>query len=91
MARPPLERIVAAVTGHFGCDAASWAAGRRSADAARAVAAYLARSSFGYSATEVAGALGYRGPSSVSHAVRRIEEGSKTLRSAVRELEARLG
>lgn len=88
--RPPLERILAAVTEHFGCDAAGWSAGRRSDDAARAVAAYLARRRFGYSATAVAQALGYRGPSSVSHAVRRIAENPKLLRNAVRPLEAQL-
>jgi chromosomal replication initiation ATPase DnaA len=54
------------------------------------VAAYLGRHSFGYSDTVVAEALGYRGPSTVSHAVRRIEAGSKTLRRTVRQLDAAL-
>jgi len=47
--RPSLERIAATVAEHFGQDAAAWAPGTRSDDAARAVAAYLTRRKFGYS------------------------------------------
>jgi len=89
-AKPSLDRIVDAVARHFGCQAGCWSPGRRSDDAARAMAAYVARCGFGYSATVVAERLGYRGPSSVSHAVRRIGEGSPMLRKVAVELEAKL-
>jgi REP element-mobilizing transposase RayT len=79
--RPSLRQILYAVSEHFGGDADTWSGGRRSDDASRAVAAYVARSGFGYPATTVAAALGYRGPSSVSHAVRRIENGPESLRA----------
>ena len=88
--RPSLDRIVGGVARHFGCDAERWSPGRRSDDAARALAAYLARSCFGYRAAAVAQRLGYRGPSSVSHAVRRIERAPGRLRKLAAELEAKL-
>jgi REP element-mobilizing transposase RayT len=89
--RPSLDQIIDLVARHFGCDAADWSHGRRTDDASRAVAACLARRSFGYSATAVAEALGYGGPSSVSHALRRIEAGPEELRTLVRTLETKLG
>jgi putative transposase len=88
--RPALDRIVAEVARHFGCDVACWSPGRRSDDATRAVAAYLARCRFGYSATAVAARLGYRGPSSVSHAVRRVEKGPASLQRVAVRLEKEL-
>jgi REP element-mobilizing transposase RayT len=88
--RPSLERIVTEAASRFGCDAERWSPGRRSDDAGRALAAYVARRRFGYSATEIAEHLGYRGPSSVSHAVRRVEQGPEALRAAAIELETRL-
>ena len=39
--RPSLERIVAVVSGRFGCESAEWASGRRSDAIGRAAAAYL--------------------------------------------------
>ncbi len=84
--RPTLEQIAATVRESLGC-AAGWSAGHRSDDAGRAVAAYLARRRFGYSATAVAAALGYHGPSSVSHAVARVESGGASVQATVRQLE----
>ncbi len=72
-ARPSLETICATVGAHFGRAADSWAPGTRSDDASRAVAAYLARRRFGYSACDVAEALGYRSHGSVRNAVTRVE------------------
>jgi chromosomal replication initiation ATPase DnaA len=51
----------------------------------------LARCRFGYSATAIAERLGYRGPSSVSHSVRRIEKAPDKLRKIADKLEAKLG
>jgi REP element-mobilizing transposase RayT len=78
--KPPLDQILAAVAAHFGCQLEDWSPGSRSDEAARAVAAYVARCRFGYRATEVAHRLGYRGSSSVSHAVRRIERSPESLK-----------
>jgi hypothetical protein len=55
------------------------------------VAAYLARCCFGYRAKDVATALGYAGPSAVSHAVRRIEQGAAPLRATAAALARKLG
>jgi REP element-mobilizing transposase RayT len=88
-ARPALDRIVSEVASRLHCEAGCWLPGRRSAGAGRALAAYLARCRFGYRATEIAQRLGYRGPSSVSHAVRRVERDSPTLALA-HELATRL-
>jgi hypothetical protein len=71
--RPPLATIAAVVAGHFGRDPHDWAEGMRSDDASRVVAAYLARRRFGYSAREVADALGYRSHGSVRNALLRVE------------------
>jgi chromosomal replication initiation ATPase DnaA len=79
------QQIIAAVGERFGRDG-GWSAGRRSDDAGRAVAAYLARRRFGYSATAVAAALGYRAPSSVSHAVARVESAGSRLQATADEL-----
>jgi len=88
--RPALERILDEVAQHFGCDDSAWSAGTRSVNASRAVAAYLARRRFGYPAKAIANALGYRDPSSVSHAVKRTEAGPDNLRKTVVQIEKKL-
>ena len=88
--RPPMESIAAAAAEHFGVDPADWAPGRRSNDAGRAVAAYLARRRFGHPATTVAAALGYRDHAGVGHAVRRVEQGTARLQQIARRLERKL-
>ena len=77
--RPSLEQIVQAVTAEFGVAAEGWAGGSRSDDASRAVAAYLGRRQYGYSAAEVARALGYRGHSSVNAALARVASSNRQL------------
>jgi len=72
---------------HFGIEAPNWLPGRRTNDAVRALAAYLARCRFGYSATAVAAALGYRGHSSVRCAAERAEAGNSPLQRTVKQLE----
>jgi len=89
--RPPLQRIVAVVCDHFGQSPSDWGSGRRRNDAARAVAAYLARRCFGYPLTDIAQTLGYRGHSSVNSAVRRVEQGNRQLQKTVADLTRRLG
>lgn len=84
--RPELATIAAAVAAHFGVEPNRWAVGRRSDDAARAVAAYLARRRFGYPASETAAVLGYRDHSGIGRAVRRVEEGSAELQRTVQRL-----
>jgi putative transposase len=88
--RPPLSEIVAVVTTHFGCDPTLWTTGRRSDDASRAVAAYLARRRFGYPAGEVAQTLGYRSHGSVRNALARVEAGDRQLHDVVTQLDAKL-
>jgi putative transposase len=85
--RPELATIAAAVAAHFGVERSRWALGRRSDDAARAVAAYLARRRCGYPAGETAAALGYRDHSGVGRAVRRVEQGGVDLQRTVHKLE----
>lgn len=89
--RPSLEQILQAVAEHFSQDSASWSTGHRSDDASRAVAAYVARRGFGYSAKAVAAALGYRDASGVSHAIARIEAGSDDIRKVVDRIHGSLG
>ena len=88
--RVELSAIIAAVADSFGVDPARCSAGRRSDGAARAVAAYLARRSFGHPAGQTARALGYRDHSGVGRAVRRIEQSTPQLKDTVRQLESRL-
>ena len=88
--RPDLKRIAAVVAEHFGECGADWTAGRRSDDAGRAVAAYLARRRYGYRATEVAATLGYRVHSSVTMAVARVEAELARLRGTLKEIENQL-
>ena len=89
-AQPSLEEIILVVGEHFGQDTRMWSPGRRSDDASRAVAAYLARRCFGYPAREVAEALGYRSASSIPRAVTRIESGNQRLQRTVKKLKRSL-
>ena len=88
--RPTIPQILAAVADHFGYDRPPWTMGCRSDDAARAVAAYLARVRFGYSAKSVAVPLNHRDSSGVSHAIKRIEAGTKKLKTTIDRLETKL-
>ncbi len=89
-ARPALERIVTVVAARFGCKADEWASGRRSDAIGRAAAAYLARRRYGYSSTEIARVLGYRGPSSVGAAVARVEAAGKDVDATLAKLQDQL-
>lgn len=71
--RPELGDVLGAVAAHFGTDPERWSPGRRCDDLARAVAAYLARSLTAAPSRRVASALGYRNPSSITRACRRVE------------------
>ena len=88
--RPDLKRIAAVVAEHFGECGADWTAGRRSDDAGRAVAAYLAHRRYGYRATEVAATLGYRVHCSVTMAVASVEAELARLRGTLKEIENQL-
>jgi REP element-mobilizing transposase RayT len=88
--RPTVAAILKAVGEHFGVDTSRWAPGQRTDDASRAVAAYLARRRFGHPAGQVAEALGYRSPSSVTRAVARVESGDDDLRRTATRLEKSL-
>ena len=88
--RPDLATIAGTVAAHFGVERSRWAAGRRSGDAARAVAAYLARVRFGYPASEIAAVFGYRDHSGIGRAVRRVEQGGLALQRTVQTLERQL-
>ena len=76
--------------GFWGSSTTLWSPGRRSDDASRAVAAYLARRRFGYPAGTVAEALGYRNASSIPRAVARVESGNQRLQRTVAKLERSL-
>lgn len=78
--RPSLETIVQRTAAAFRTDPGRWAPGRRSDDTGRAVAAYVARRVFAYGVGEIASAVGYKGPSSVSRALQRVDEGSEDLK-----------
>ncbi|HUT10765.1 MAG TPA: hypothetical protein VMY42_09730, partial [Thermoguttaceae bacterium] len=88
--RPPLERILQAVARKFGYAEPPWSSGRRSEDAASAVAAFVARRRFGYPAKAVAEALGYADAGGVTHAIRRIESADDALKKTVDEIERTL-
>ena len=88
--RPALARIVEKVADHFGHDPRGSEHGRRVDDTSRALAAYLARRRFGYSAREVALALGYRGHGGVSSAVARIESAGPALPRTADDLACKL-
>jgi len=88
--RPSVQAIVRVVAAHFGVDATRWVPGRRTDDASRAVAAYLARRRFGHPAGKVAEALGYRNASSVTRAIARVESANQHLRQTAEKLERAL-
>ena len=87
---PPLARIIQATADEFGEDAVTWKRGRRDDSVVRAVAAWLARTRFGYPAGEVARALGYAAGSSVTQAIRRVERQPDRVAEGVRQLERTL-
>ena len=91
--QPEMDEIVRAVVEQFPCNPTAWRAGRRCDDLARPIAAYLARELTSLSTREIAEALGYRGPSSVSMACRRAEEERRTpgTAKALRRTKVRLG
>ena len=88
--RPELLRIVEEVANHFGHAPADWRRGRRVDDASRALAAYLARRRFGYSASQVAAALGYRSHGGVSNAIARIESAGPDIKRTAEQLARKL-
>jgi len=75
--RPSVNAVAAAVAAHFGADRSRWRVGRRCDAIARSMAAYLGRTLARARAVDVAAALGYRDPSSVSHACHRVEASLK--------------
>jgi putative transposase len=77
--RPAMTEIVAATAKAFNADASRWVRGCRDDAIGRSAAAWLGRCRFGYPAKTVAEALGYRGASSVSQALRRIEQEMKRI------------
>ena len=85
-----MERILEAAADRFGYEPPRWTAGRRSDNASRAAAAYLARRRFSYPAKSVAAALGYRDASGVSQAIHRMEAGTDDLRGSLARLERSL-
>jgi REP element-mobilizing transposase RayT len=90
--RPVLQDIAAAVAVEFDTDPSQWQTGRRVDGEARAAAAYLAKVCFGYSPTVIAAGLGYSGPSSISHAVRRIRrKASAACNAKIERLAAKWG
>ena len=82
--------IAAVVAAEFGCQEGAWSGNRRSDDASRAMAAYLARRVYGYPSSAVAASLGYRSQGSIAHAVARLEGGSNTLHEMARRLQNKL-
>jgi len=88
--RPQLEVILDVVADAMHEDRIAWCAGRRSETAGRAVAASIARRRFGYSATQVAAALGYKSHTSVSRALQRIESPSPKLARTIKRIERTL-
>jgi len=84
--RPPLEQIAASAATRFGHDTTLWQPGRRVDNASRAVAAYVARRHFGYSAKDVTVAMRYRGHGGVHSAVARVESSTAKLRKTAEEL-----
>ena len=88
--KPSLETIRKVVAEEFGIDGSNWAKGRRSDNASRAVAAYLARRCFGYRSKDVAAALGYSSAGRVGQAMRRVETAGSRCRRTVQELARRL-
>jgi len=72
------------VAKELGVERLAWVPGRRSQDASRTLAAYLARHGYGYGGKLIADALGYRDGGSVAHAVRRVVSNRKLSAEAKR-------
>lgn len=88
--RPSLATIVKAVAEEFGVDSGRWAVGRRHDDVSRAMAAFLARRTYGYRVRDVAEALGYTSSGGVASGVRRIESGGASLQRTAKRLEKQI-
>ena len=92
----PLRARPCAGADRGGCGGAVWLQGGRVrvGPAKRcdgpAAAAYLARRRYGYSSTEIARVLGYRGPSSVGAAVARVEAAGKAVDAPPAKLQDQL-
>jgi len=84
--RPALRPIVEEVANHFCHDPDDWRFGWRVNDGSRALAAYLARGHFGYSANHVAAVLGYRSHGGVSSAIARIESAGPAIKRTAEQL-----
>jgi hypothetical protein len=89
-ARPPIARIVQAVSLATGANAATWVRGRRSDDGTRALAAYIARERYAYPSVEIAAALGYSSHSAVHRAVAACARADAKRARALQNIEARL-
>lgn len=77
--KPSLTKIIHTVGAVFGESTKSWQNGRRVDNASRAMAAYIARKEYGYSALAVSKGLGYRSHSGVAEAIRRVERSKRHL------------
>jgi hypothetical protein len=82
-----LEAMVARVAKRLGADRSGWQPRRRADDLARAKCAYAVREASGARNRELAAALGYRSPSSVTTACRLIRAAARSA-GVRRELEA---
>jgi REP element-mobilizing transposase RayT len=87
---PTLAQIQEKVCDELAIDPRCWAAGRRSDDASRAIASYLARRHFGYRSKDIAAAFGYASSGGVGQAVKRVESGNASLKRTSRRLLGRL-
>lgn len=74
----------------FNADRSRWARGYRDDGIARSAAAWIARRRFGYPATTLAEARGYRGPSSVTQALHRAEQEHTHVAATLGRIERRL-
>ena len=88
-----LGDVIAAAEAACGGQVDTWKSGRRCEDLSRAAAAYLARQSTGLTHREIAAALGYKNPSSVSVACRRMAKAmakDRPLAAVIRRTTAKL-
>ena len=88
--KPTLAQIQEAVCDELAIDPGGWAPGRRSDDASRAIATYLARRNFGYRSKDIAAAFSYVSSGGVEQAVKRVESGNASLKRTTRRLLRRL-
>ena len=88
--RPSLERVAEVVAAEFGCEDGAWSENRRSDNASRAMAAYLARRVYGYPCSDVAASLGDRSHGSIAHAVASVERGNDDLQETARRIQSQL-